>query len=55
MAYKRGVEEVRYNAQLSCNSIVTVWAMQMGGRNERMTDSSRNDSQVNEYLVKANL
>jgi len=35
--------------------IVTVWAIQVGGRNERTIDSYTNDSNVNESIVKAHL
>jgi len=36
MPYKTGVEEVWYTAQETCNTIATVWPMQVGGGNIRM-------------------
>jgi len=44
MAYTREVDGGSYTAQKSCNSIATVWAMQVGGRNERRFESCANDS-----------
>jgi len=41
--HKSGVEEVWYIAQQSCNSIVTVWAMQLGWGDERTIDSCTHD------------
>jgi len=43
MTYKREVEGESYIAQLTCKSIATVWAMQVGGRNEHTIDSCKND------------
>jgi len=37
-------------AQQSCNSIATVWAVQVGGRKERTIDSRINDSKTKNIL-----
>ena len=42
-AYEREVEGGSYFAQLSCNSIETVRAMQAGRKNENTVDSCAND------------
>ena len=36
---KEGSGGSSYIAQMACNRIATVWAMQMGGSNEGMSDS----------------
>jgi len=43
MAYNREVEGGSCIAHRSCNSIATVWAMQVGGRNASTIDSCAND------------
>jgi len=43
MACKREVEGGSYIARWSCNSIATVWAVQVGGRNGSTIDSCTND------------
>jgi len=39
MAYKREVERGSYIAQWACNTIATVWALQVGGAKELMIGS----------------
>jgi len=43
MAYQREVEGGLYIAQQLCNSIATVWAMQVRRKKERTIDSCTND------------